>query len=91
MRSVPGYHSPLEGESQKPSRMAMADAVGGWTRCYLDAPSASQAKVDAVRETAALSPSADAAFVGQERFRALDCSSMEAKSWRFSESLEVLR
>ena len=23
------YHSPLEGESQKPSRMAMADAVGG--------------------------------------------------------------
>ena len=24
-----GYHSPLEGESQKPSRQAMADAVGG--------------------------------------------------------------
>ena len=24
-------HSPLEGESQKPSRQAMADAVGGWT------------------------------------------------------------
>ena len=23
------YHSPLEGESQKPSRMAKADAVGG--------------------------------------------------------------
>ena len=23
------YHSPLEGESQKPSRQAMADAVGG--------------------------------------------------------------
>ena len=26
------YHSPLEGESQKPSRMAKADAVGG-ARC----------------------------------------------------------
>ena len=25
------YHSPLEGESQKPSRQAKADAVGGWT------------------------------------------------------------
>ena len=24
-------HSPLEGESQKPSRQAKADAVGGWT------------------------------------------------------------
>ena len=23
------YHSPLEGESQKPSRQAKADAVGG--------------------------------------------------------------
>ena len=23
------YHSPLEGESQKPSRLAKADAVGG--------------------------------------------------------------
>ena len=26
------YHSPLEGESQKPSRQAMADAVGGGSR-----------------------------------------------------------
>ena len=26
------YHSPLEGESQKPSRMAKADAVGGKAR-----------------------------------------------------------
>ena len=26
-----GYHSPLEGESQKPSRQAKADAVGGPT------------------------------------------------------------
>ncbi len=26
------YHSPLEGESQKPSRQAMADAVGGGRR-----------------------------------------------------------
>ena len=25
-----GNHSPLEGESQKPSRQAKADAVGGW-------------------------------------------------------------
>ena len=25
------HHSPLEGESQKPSRQAKADAVGGWT------------------------------------------------------------
>ena len=24
------YHSPLEGESQKPSRQAKADAVGVW-------------------------------------------------------------
>ena len=33
INSVPssehGYHSPLEGESQKPSRMAKADAEGG--------------------------------------------------------------
>ena len=27
-----GNHSPLEGESQKPSRQAMADAVGGLLR-----------------------------------------------------------
>ena len=27
-----GNHSPLEGESQKPSRQAMADAVGGGKR-----------------------------------------------------------
>ena len=27
--SLPGNHSPLEGESQKPSRQAKADAVGG--------------------------------------------------------------
>ncbi len=27
--SVLKYHSPLEGESQKPSRMAKADAEGG--------------------------------------------------------------
>ena len=27
--SYRGYHSPLEGESQKPSRQAKADAVGG--------------------------------------------------------------
>ena len=26
------YHSPLEGESQKPSRQAKADAVGGGSR-----------------------------------------------------------
>ena len=26
------YHSPLEGESQKPSRQAKADAVGGGRR-----------------------------------------------------------
>ena len=26
-------HSPLEGESQKPSRQAKADAVGGTGRC----------------------------------------------------------
>ena len=26
------YHSPLEGESQKPSRQAKADAVGGQRR-----------------------------------------------------------
>ena len=30
-RFAPHNHSPLEGESQKPSRQAMADAVGGWT------------------------------------------------------------
>ena len=30
-RFVPQNHSPLEGESQKPSRQAKADAVGGWT------------------------------------------------------------
>ena len=29
-RFVPPDHSPLEGESQKPSRQAKADAVGGW-------------------------------------------------------------
>ena len=29
--SYRGYHSPLEGESQKPSRQAKADAVGGPT------------------------------------------------------------
>ena len=28
-RFIPPYHSPLEGESQKPSRQAKADAVGG--------------------------------------------------------------
>ena len=27
--ALPGNHSPLEGESQKPSRQAKADAVGG--------------------------------------------------------------
>ena len=27
--SYRGYHSPLEGESQRPSRQAKADAVGG--------------------------------------------------------------
>ena len=31
-RFVPDYHSPLEGESQKPSRQAKADAVGGESR-----------------------------------------------------------
>ena len=31
-RFVPHYHSPLEGESQKPSRQAKADAVGGGNR-----------------------------------------------------------
>ena len=30
--SYRGYHSPLEGESQKPSRQAKADAVGGGRR-----------------------------------------------------------
>ena len=32
MRFMPGNHSPLEKESQKPSRMAKADAVGGTRR-----------------------------------------------------------
>ena len=30
-RFTPSNHSPLEGESQKPSRQAKADAVGGQT------------------------------------------------------------
>ncbi len=32
-----GNHSPLEGESQKPSRQAKADAVGGWRATSLKA------------------------------------------------------
>ena len=40
--SYRGYHSPLEGESQKPSRQAKADAVGGATNSrHLAAGSAS--------------------------------------------------
>ena len=40
--SYRGNHSPLEGESQKPSRQAKADAVGGPTNTrYLAAGSAS--------------------------------------------------
>ena len=31
------YHSPLEGESQKPSRLAKADAVGGGRRANTSA------------------------------------------------------
>ena len=31
------YHSPLEGESQKPSRQAKADAVGGSRRANTSA------------------------------------------------------
>ena len=33
--SYRGYHSPLEGESQRPSRQAKADAVGGATNTRL--------------------------------------------------------
>ena len=40
--SYRGYHSPLEGESQKPSRQAKADAEGGPTNTrHLAAGSAS--------------------------------------------------
>ena len=43
------YHSPLEGESQKPSRQAKADAVGGWTPTR-------QAKADSHSRDAAFAP-----------------------------------
>ena len=36
------YHSPLEGESQKPSRMAKADAVGGKARLRTVRPQAAK-------------------------------------------------
>ena len=42
------YHSPLEGESQKPSRQAKADAVGGGRRAAKLRPTATPSRFSTV-------------------------------------------
>ena len=74
-----GNHSPLEGESQKPSRQAKADAVGGWPGDFSESRRAPFGKLPFARGPGLL-PAANGPMVRWAGNRA-GCASVRRKPW----------